>query len=174
MILSDNDDSESEDCDGFDDKGGIFFDLQIWEQIGKNLEDFTADDMKKLQFKRHEDCILFYKMYAKVKGFGIRRKCPNHSKVDGKITSQRIWCNREGYRLTRFLEKRNRKRRPKPTTRCGCKALIIFKWDYHTDTWYVSHFEGEHNHPLATMTQVPFIRYPSILIHLYDNVFVSY
>ncbi|KAL2936939.1 Protein FAR1-RELATED SEQUENCE 5, partial [Bienertia sinuspersici] len=157
--LSGNDeDSDDGFGDESDKESDSNLELEENDAIGKNLEDFTAKDMRKLEFSSHSNCIQFYKMYARVKGFGIQNKHPNYSKLDGHITSQLIWCSREGLRAARYLEKKDGKCKEKPISRCGCRAFINFKWDYRTDTWHVTHYNREHNHPLVLMNQVPFIR----------------
>ncbi|KAL4303519.1 hypothetical protein GQ457_10G011920 [Hibiscus cannabinus] len=49
-----------------------FIDENIWDKIGKELKDYDENDMDMLKWKSIEDCIEFYKTYAKVKGFGVR------------------------------------------------------------------------------------------------------
>ncbi|KAL2931510.1 Protein FAR1-RELATED SEQUENCE 5, partial [Bienertia sinuspersici] len=105
----DESEKESESNLELEENVDTFSYLKVWDAIGKNLEDLTAEDMRKLEFNRHSNYIQFYKMYAKVKGFGIRHKHPNYNKLDGHITPQLIWCNREGFRVVRNLEKKDRK-----------------------------------------------------------------
>ncbi|KAL2898133.1 Protein FAR-RED IMPAIRED RESPONSE 1 [Bienertia sinuspersici] len=92
----DESDKESDLNLELEDNVDTFFDWKVWDEIGKNLEDFTEEDMRKLEFNRHSNCIKFDKM--------------------------------EGFQAAR------------------------------TDTWHVTCYNGEHNHPLVPMNQVPFIR----------------
>lgn len=135
-----------------------FFDLEVWERIGKNLEDFTIDDMQNISIRRLDMCLKFYKMYAKVNGFGVRKKAPILSRVDGLPTSQTLLCNKEGHRMARHLERPDRKYKPREETRCGCNAKIIFKYDDDEEHWIVKDFVQEHNHDLVPINQVAFIR----------------
>ena len=48
----------------------------LWETFDKDVGDFTLEDMKKLIFKTLELCGEFYKFYAKIKGFGLRKNSP--------------------------------------------------------------------------------------------------
>ncbi|XP_021721099.1 protein FAR1-RELATED SEQUENCE 5-like [Chenopodium quinoa] len=161
-ILSDSDNGNESDVDTDTDTDEIpsnFLDPDVWEKLGKKLEDFTLSEMKQLSFRSHRTCIQFYRMYAKVKGFGIRRKHTTRSKIDGHPTSQKLWCNREGFREDRHLNRPDRKRREKAVTRCGCNASISFKWDHRSDSWYVKDFVPEHNgHDLIPMNQMYFER----------------
>ncbi|XP_021714625.1 protein FAR1-RELATED SEQUENCE 5-like [Chenopodium quinoa] len=150
----DNNESETENYE----MPKAFRGLEVWEEIGKRLEDFTFEDMQRLSFKDLQTCIDFYKMYAKCMGFGIRRKHTRLRKLDGHPTSQIIWCNREGFREAKHLLRPDRKRKEKPITRCGCTAMINFKWDHLKDSWYVKSFVAEHNHALIPMNQVYFER----------------
>lgn len=135
-----------------------FFYLDIWDQIDKNLEDFTADDMKKLNISSLEMCIKFYRMYAKVKGFGIRRKATTYSSVNGLPTSQILWCNRRGFREQKHLLRPDRQYKHRELTRCGCEAKICFKFNETNGKWNVKDFIEKHNHDLVPISQVAFVR----------------
>uniref|UniRef100_A0A803MWY6 Protein FAR1-RELATED SEQUENCE n=1 Tax=Chenopodium quinoa TaxID=63459 RepID=A0A803MWY6_CHEQI len=157
---SDNGDESDVDTDtDTDEIPKSFLDLDVWEKLGRKLEDFTLAEMKQLSFRSHRTCIQFYRMYAKVKGFGIRCKHTTTSKIDGHPTSQNLWCNREGFREAKNLNRPDRKRKEKAVTRCGCNASISFKWDHRSDSWYVKDFVPEHNgHDLIPMNQMYFER----------------
>ncbi|XP_056695564.1 protein FAR1-RELATED SEQUENCE 5-like [Spinacia oleracea] len=131
---------------------------EVWEQIGKALDDFNFDDMKKLSFASMKMCVTFYYMYAKAKGFGARNKAAVRSKLDGKFTSKNLMCNREGARQLKYLENPNRKRPSRPETRCGCQAVIKFKWNPSDDSWFVRDFVGVHDHDPVSPSEVRFIR----------------
>ena len=45
----------------------------LWETFDKDVGDFTLEDMKKLRFKTLELRGEFYKFYARIKGFGVRK-----------------------------------------------------------------------------------------------------
>lgn len=57
----DESDKESDSNSEVDENLDTFFDLEVWEEIGKNIEDFTIEDMKKLEFKTRSNCLQFYK-----------------------------------------------------------------------------------------------------------------
>lgn len=104
-----------------------FFDEDTWDEINKNLEDFTGDDLSKLSFSSLDICREFYRMYSKVKGFGIRVRGSTKSRVDGHITSHKFVCSREGHRSQKWMDYDKRKKKPRALTRCGCNAHIKFK-----------------------------------------------
>ncbi|XP_056690209.1 protein FAR1-RELATED SEQUENCE 5-like [Spinacia oleracea] len=149
-----------------DNSGGVdienlpenFIAPEVWEQIGKALEDFNFDDINKLSFGSMKMCVTFYYMYAKAKGFGARNKAVVRSKVDGKFTSKNLMCSREGVRQLKYLENPNRKRPSRPETRYGCQAVIKFKWNPSDDSWFVRDFVGVHDHELVSPSEVQFIR----------------
>ena len=49
-------------------------DPKSWASFEKAIEDFTMRDTRKLIFKSLTLCCEFYKLYAKSKGFGIKKK----------------------------------------------------------------------------------------------------
>lgn len=140
-----------------------FIDIEVWDQLGKDLQDFTFEDMKKLSIKTLSLCVTFYTMYAKAKGFGVRHITVRTSRVDGKPTSKNMCCNRQGSRSLKFIDNPDRKRKSRVVTRCGCQALIKFKWDEGTDTWYVKEFIDKHNHDLVIPEHLPFERYMKLM-----------
>ncbi|XP_056689545.1 protein FAR1-RELATED SEQUENCE 5-like [Spinacia oleracea] len=92
------------------------------------------------------------------KGFGARNKAAVRRKLDGKFTSKNLMCSREGARQLKYLENPNRKRPSRPETRCGCQAVIKFKWNPSDDSWFVRDFVGVHDHELVSPSEVRFIR----------------
>jgi len=51
-------------------KAPTYIDKESWLEIGKRLEDYTEEDMKKLSFISLAVCEEFYFVYSKIKGFG--------------------------------------------------------------------------------------------------------
>lgn len=62
-----------------------FINEQLWDKIGKELEDYDANDMDMLRWNSLEDCIDFYSSYAKVKGFGVRKDTITRSRKMDKL-----------------------------------------------------------------------------------------
>ncbi|XP_056697959.1 protein FAR1-RELATED SEQUENCE 5-like [Spinacia oleracea] len=85
---------------------------------------------------------------SKEKGFGARNKAVVRRKVDGKFTLKNLMCSREGVRQLKYLEKPTRKRPSRLETRCGCQAVIKFRWNPSDDSWFVRDFVGLHDHEL--------------------------
>ncbi|GMY24836.1 protein FAR1-RELATED SEQUENCE 5-like [Fagus crenata] len=52
----------------------------------------------------------------------------------------------------------DRKRDPKPMTRCGCMAAFRMKYDQKSNEWKVVEFASDHNHELASVSDVQFLR----------------
>ncbi|GMY13670.1 serine--trna ligase [Fagus crenata] len=52
----------------------------------------------------------------------------------------------------------DRKRDPKPMTRCGCMAAFRMKYDQKSNEWKAVEFASDHNHELASVSDVQFLR----------------
>ncbi|KAL4279630.1 hypothetical protein GQ457_03G014160 [Hibiscus cannabinus] len=130
----------------------------ICDKIDKELKDYDENDMDMLKWKSLEDCIEFYHTYTKVVGFGVRIGKTVKSKIDGQIISKTLVCRKQGYRETKWNILPNKKRKPKPTIRVGCQALIQFKLHERYQFWKVENFHAQHNHEMVKPTQVPYIR----------------
>ncbi|KAJ1423163.1 FAR1 DNA-binding domain [Sesbania bispinosa] len=95
---------------------------------GFNMEnvDFintTKADMKLYHFGSRDVAFDFYDMYAKKKGFAARRWNVVKNK-NGEVSQQTFVCFKQGYRLDKYLKRKNQKRVPRALTRCGCNALL--------------------------------------------------
>ncbi|GMY21872.1 protein FAR1-RELATED SEQUENCE 5-like [Fagus crenata] len=51
----------------------------------------------------------------------------------------------------------DRKRDPKPITRCGCMAAFGMKYDQKSNEWKTVEFASDHNHELASVSDVQFL-----------------
>ena len=136
-----------------------FFDENTWDSFKKPLKDFDETDMKSLEFHSLEACEEFYSIYAKIKGFGIRKRSPRYSTVDGHPTSCPFVCEAQGCRDAKWDNLEGRKKIPKKITRFNCEAKMRVKFIRGDNIWKVYHFIGEHSHPLVHPKHVPYIRY---------------
>ena len=91
-------------------------DENLWASFGKKLEDFTMRDMRKLIFKSFDLCCEFYRMYEKLKGFGVREKSVSKSRADGHPTSKILKCSAKDLCLQKYMENCDRERKPKELT----------------------------------------------------------
>ncbi|KAI3986774.1 hypothetical protein MKX01_027069, partial [Papaver californicum] len=73
------------------------------------------------------------------------------SEVDGRILSRRLGCNKEG-RCVSIRRKHGPLRKPRTSTREGCKAMILVKIE-KSRKWVVTRFVKDHNHPLEVSTR---------------------
>jgi len=69
--------------------------------------------MTKLISKSFDSCEEFYRMYAKSKGFGVRRNGVCKSGTDGHPTLRLFKCSAKGMCLEMYLKNSDKKRRPK-------------------------------------------------------------
>ncbi|RZC47538.1 hypothetical protein C5167_040485 [Papaver somniferum] len=69
------------------------------------------------------------------------------SEVDGRILSRRLGYNKEG-RCNSTKGKHGPLRKPRTSTREGCKAMILVKIE-KSGKWVVTRFVKDHNHPLG-------------------------
>ncbi|XP_021297802.1 protein FAR1-RELATED SEQUENCE 5-like [Herrania umbratica] len=115
-----------------------------------------------MEFTSEDDARNFYNAYAKQTGFSIRVNSYYRSKKDNSIISREFCCSKEGFRR----EKRSRnvdsgddtkKRRARPITREGCKALMTVR-RRDNGKWYVAKLEKSHNHELVTPAMRHFLR----------------
>ncbi|RYR05492.1 hypothetical protein Ahy_B06g085355 isoform E [Arachis hypogaea] len=104
----------------------------------------SVDAAKKYVFSDLDVAYAFYNAFGKVNGFSIRKLKVGQSEIDKRILWQIFVCSRQRYRIFRGVDETNRKRAPKPETRCGCVAQM--------DCWYTTLFQNEHNHELVPPT----------------------
>lgn len=114
----------------------------------KRIEEWTKDDVVGLKFDSDERARIFYTRCGMAIGFGI---CVQDRKFANAACVFRKWvCCREGYRRKKYLERKDRKRKPKALTRVGCPTLFRIKLDQKTGKYVVMDFELEHNHFLPS------------------------
>ncbi|KAF8399566.1 hypothetical protein HHK36_015433 [Tetracentron sinense] len=115
-----------------------------------------------MEFSCEEDARNFYNAYAKQMGFSIRVNSYYRSKKDNSIISREFCCSKEGFRREKRARKINysddaKRRRARPITREGCKALMTVR-RRDCGKWYVAKLEKNHNHELVTPAMRHFLR----------------
>jgi hypothetical protein len=147
---------------------------EMVENVGK---DTVVEPHKGMEFESEDAAKVFYDEYARQIGFVMRVMSCRRSERDGRILARRLGCNKEGYCVS-IRGKFGNVRKPRPSTREGCKAMIHVKFD-KSGKWVITKFVKDHNHPLvvapreARQTLVSFplcfltIHAASMLYHLY-------
>lgn len=114
-----------------------------------------------MEFDSEDAAKIFYDEYARRVGFVMRVMSCRRSERDGKILARRLGCNKEGHCVS-IRGKFGPIRKPRPSTREGCKAMIHVKYD-KSGKWVITKFVKDHNHPLvvspreARQTMVSFL-----------------
>ncbi|CAL5328636.1 unnamed protein product [Camellia sinensis] len=130
------------------------------EELGSHANDpiqsLTKNDVLEMQFNSEEDANDFYNQYAKVVGFSIRKDTRTMQAT--KALSRKWVCSRQGQRAKQHLACIDRKRAARALTRVGCDAHFRIRYNLDVGKYIVTHFNMEHNHPLATSPCVPFLR----------------
>ncbi|CAL5406315.1 unnamed protein product [Camellia sinensis] len=130
------------------------------EELGSHANDpiqsLTKNDVLEMQFNSEEDANDFYNQYAKVVGFSIRKDTRTMQAT--KVLSRKWVCSRQGQRAKQHLARIDRKRAARALTRVGCDAHFRIRYNLDVGKYIVTHFNMEHNHPLATSPCVPFLR----------------
>ena len=98
------------------------------------------------KFRNLDDAWTFWVDYGGHAGFEVRKRYANESKYDGKITSCRFVCAKEGYRAR---DKRDHNtKNPRAETRTGCPVRIGHTLDRVEGTYEVLDLVLAHNHVL--------------------------
>jgi zinc finger SWIM domain-containing protein 3 len=97
-------------------------------------------------FKTKEDAWLFWTAYGGCEGFEVRKRYSNVSKVDGKVTSCKYVCAKEGKRQNGQREVVKKCFRAE--TRTGCYARMCIQLDRESGNFEVTDVVLEHNHLL--------------------------
>ncbi|RYR33739.1 hypothetical protein Ahy_A10g048364 [Arachis hypogaea] len=145
-------------AEGIDDDvyGDGFYDN--WEERGidrltdlgcMNLKEIRADHIKMLHFADREVAFAFYNLYAKMNGFAARRYRSRRN-MNNEVTQQSFVCFRQGFRKHNDCEER--KREPKPETRCGCEAEMRVHVHRESGRWIIIYFQEVHNHKMLEDT----------------------
>ncbi|XP_022734925.1 protein FAR1-RELATED SEQUENCE 5-like isoform X4 [Durio zibethinus] len=100
-----------------------------------------------MEFESEDAAKIFYDEYARRVGFVMRVMSCRRSERDGRILARRLGCNKEGHCVS-IRGKFGPVRKPRPSTREGCKAMIHIKLD-KSRKWVITRFVKDHNHPLV-------------------------
>lgn len=112
-----------------------------------NSDDFAIEPREGIEFESEEAAKMFYDDYSRRLGFVMRVMSCRRSEKDGRILARRFGCNKEGHCVS-IRGKFGSVRKPRPSTREGCKAMIHVKYD-RSGKWVITKFVKEHNHPLV-------------------------
>ncbi|XP_022734924.1 protein FAR1-RELATED SEQUENCE 5-like isoform X3 [Durio zibethinus] len=109
--------------------------------------DSIAEPHEGMEFESEDAAKIFYDEYARRVGFVMRVMSCRRSERDGRILARRLGCNKEGHCVS-IRGKFGPVRKPRPSTREGCKAMIHIKLD-KSRKWVITRFVKDHNHPLV-------------------------
>lgn len=109
--------------------------------------DAIVEPYEGMEFDSEDAAKIFYDEYARRVGFVMRVMSCRRSERDGRILARRLGCNKEGYCVS-IRGKFGPVRKPRPSTREGCKAMIHVKYD-KSGKWVITKFVKDHNHPLV-------------------------
>ncbi|PWA71631.1 FAR1 DNA binding domain, Zinc finger, SWIM-type, MULE transposase domain, FHY3/FAR1 family [Artemisia annua] len=144
--------------------------VRVAEDGKKFYKPDVSDDVKPLKgrlFNTLEDGIQFYKTYAKLSGFEVRKSTQYNTK-DGKLRQKYIVCSREGFKPIAPMDtlvdkmdkqeiKKPKEKRKRPSCRCGCLAKCIFE-STNENKYVVYEFDEEHNHPFVDEDDIPVLK----------------
>ncbi|OMO87158.1 hypothetical protein CCACVL1_09229 [Corchorus capsularis] len=127
--------------------------------IGKDPKKLSREDFENLQFKSSDEAYDFYRAYAHVIGFSARKGSSRVDKDSREVVMKEFSCNRAGARLAKWMKRCTDKRRqPKPLSRCNCPAHMRVTLDQNSGLWQVTLFKDGHNHKLAKESQKFMVR----------------
>ncbi|XP_050217024.1 protein FAR1-RELATED SEQUENCE 5-like [Mercurialis annua] len=109
--------------------------------------DSIIEPYEGMAFESEDSAKIFYDEYARQIGFVMRVMSCRRSERDGRILARRLGCNKEGYCVS-IRGKFGNVRKPRASTREGCKAMIHVKYD-KSGKWVITKFVKDHNHPLV-------------------------
>ncbi|GAV85658.1 FAR1 domain-containing protein [Cephalotus follicularis] len=107
----------------------------------------TVEPHEGMEFESEDAAKIFYDEYARRVGFVMRVMSCRRSERDGRILARRLGCNKEGHCVS-IRGRFGPVRKPRPSTREGCKAMIHVKYD-KSGKWVITKFVRDHNHPLV-------------------------
>ncbi|KAJ0051990.1 hypothetical protein Pint_03096 [Pistacia integerrima] len=93
-----------------------------------NPEEHAPEPFVGMEFESEEAAKEFYGEYARRVGFVMRIDQCRRSEVDKKILSRRLSCNKQGF-YVKAREVFGPVRKPRSSTREGCKAMMLVKFD---------------------------------------------
>ncbi|CAN0918661.1 Protein FAR1-RELATED SEQUENCE 5, partial [Linum grandiflorum] len=135
----------------------------------KRIGPANVEEWKKMWFTTVSEARLFYDDYAHREGFSTRLRYSNMSRRKNNPINKYMWvvfvCNREGFRRNgpekpkspdgKAAKNPNKNPKPrtkpqlkKPETRIGCTAKFRIQLNGVANQYYITHWEGTHNHVL--------------------------
>ncbi|KAK3043800.1 hypothetical protein RJ639_000499 [Escallonia herrerae] len=134
------DDDDHEDCCDNHFGGEVHGDFDYELTIGK-------------VFVNEDEAYNFYNLYARLKGFGIRKHWATRSRTTGKLIKRQFVCNKEGFRSSKDNRQIGRETKRRRETRTGCGAMMGITLS-NTGEWVVDKFLDSHNHDMNTPSKV--------------------
>ncbi|CAL5201087.1 unnamed protein product [Lathyrus oleraceus] len=117
-------------------------------EFGISCHDLSIQEpYEGMEFISEDAAKIFYDEYARHVGFTMRVMSCRRSERDGRILARRLGCNKEGHCVS-IRGKLGPVRKPRASTREGCKAMIHVKFD-KSGKWAITKFVKDHNHPLV-------------------------
>ncbi|XP_043696959.1 protein FAR1-RELATED SEQUENCE 5-like [Telopea speciosissima] len=129
------------------DKGGGAIENSAGGELVSCDGDAVLEPYEGMEFESEDAAKAFYDEYARRVGFVMRVMSCRRSEVDGRILARRLGCNKEGFCVS-IRGKFGPVRKPRPSTREGCRAMILVKIE-KSGKWVVTRFVKDHNHPLV-------------------------
>ncbi|XP_073005910.1 protein FAR1-RELATED SEQUENCE 5-like [Typha latifolia] len=115
------------------------------------------ENIIQMTFLSENEGYKFFNSYANRKGFSIRKNNIKRHKKTGIIFYRRFLCSRAGVRDEKYMNMIDRKRKERALSRCECPVQFAIQLNFDTGKWFVKIFI-EHNHDLARLDEVPFLR----------------
>lgn len=129
------------------DEGAVAAESSTGRELVTVAGDSVTEPCEGMEFDSEDAAKIFYDEYARRIGFVMRVMSCRRSERDGRILARRLGCNKEGYCVS-IRGKYGPVRKPRPSTREGCKAMIHIKYD-KSGKWVITKFVKDHNHPLV-------------------------
>ncbi|WOL03257.1 protein FAR1-RELATED SEQUENCE 5-like [Canna indica] len=122
-------------------------------EISPEVTDQQLEPKVGMVFQSEEQAYNFYNLYAKRKGFSVRKGHLSRRR-DNSIRDRHYVCSNEG---TRQEHRTHVTKKPRPLERTKCLARIEFKVN-RSDIWVINKFIEEHNHLLASPNKIHMLR----------------
>ncbi|KAL4373159.1 hypothetical protein AHAS_Ahas05G0053900 [Arachis hypogaea] len=118
--------------------------VRIVDGIGSfraiEFSSLTAKDVLTTEFTSLQAAYDYYNEFGCMKGFSVKRSNVGRRTkqgAEGKIIWQIFVCSREGERDGKHMHREDRKKDPRPITRCRCEARIKVHVDDASGRWFV-------------------------------------
>ncbi|KAB2622907.1 protein FAR1-RELATED SEQUENCE 5-like [Pyrus ussuriensis x Pyrus communis] len=133
--------------ESMDSDGDIALESSDAQELIAYDDDSIVEPYEGMEFESEDAAKIFYDEYARHVGFVMRVMSCRRSERDGRILARRLGCNKEGHCVS-IRGKFGPVRKPRASTREGCKAMIHVKYD-KSSKWVITKFIKDHNHPLV-------------------------